>query len=249
MGKLIVLTRSEAGNRAWAPHVCALGLPVYELPTIQTQPVAPTPAAKTTLEALSEFDWIVFTSGAGVRYLHELATELGLLWPPAGPRIAVIGNQTKRAAEAAGLRVGFQPTEPNSLALGRELPDVSGKRVLIPRTTITTNELPALLIEQAALVTTLPVYETRTIDTPDRVFLEKLNADEVGLVVFGSPSAVRGFLRQVTEPFRTKATAIPVVAIGPGVADALRTAGFLQVHTSPEPSIVGVVKIIQQLTR
>lgn len=249
-GKLVVLTRTESGNRAWTPYLQAQGTRVYCLPAIQTIPLSLGPQASAALGQAASFDWLVLTSAAGARYLFR--TLAGLTDVPslkAGVQIAAIGPQTAHVLQTVGLVAAFVPSRPDSRTLGAELPLAPGQRVLLPRTTIASGELAETLRTRGGTVTAVPLYQTRTLDTPDEQFAQALQTRSVDYLTFASPSAVQGFCKRVTEPYFSTARELPAVAIGPTVAAALSQHGFHSVYTSNAPSITGIIEILQQLAR
>lgn len=224
-----------------------MGLEVYDAPAITTRARMLTAEEKTIIGMLQTFDWIVYTSGAGVRHFHEAVVEAGAPWPPVGPRVAVVGAQTSRVAAGARLPVYFQPTKSDSATLAQELPNVHGARILLPRTTLASGELETALRRRGGIVTALSVYETHIVTTPDTTLLAMVQSGSIGACVFASPSAVAGFCQRVTEPCESLVRHVPAVAIGPGVADVLRSNGFVDVHICREPSIGGVIEVLHQL--
>jgi len=245
--KLVVITRTTAGNRSWQKQLEAQGLLVYCLPTIETVALPLTTELSSVLNHLAEYDWLILTSATSARFMQKLAEQAGLRLPTQDIRVAAVGEQTARAARAAGLRVAFRPSKADSATLCAEIPPVQGSHILIPRTTIASEELAVALESRGARVTSLPIYETRTIDTPDTNFTELLRDNLVGYLTFASPSAVRGFSKRVTAPYMQKAHQLPAIAIGHSVAVALSSAGFQQVHVSGTPTIDGIIKTLRQL--
>jgi uroporphyrinogen-III synthase len=233
--KLVVVTRTLAGNKTWSDYLSAHGVRVYRLPTIETTPIARTAL---TLKQLTNADWLVITSAASVQYMQTLATM----------HVAAIGEQTAKAAERAGLQVTFMPSRPGSIYLGQEITPVSGMHVLLSQATVASDELGEVLRSRGALVTKLPLYETRTIDTLDKKFAMLLQDNLIGYFVFASPSGVKGFHKRISVQSAQKAHSIPAVAIGPEVAKTLTTAGFTTVYVSKAPSIESIFETLSKLS-
>ncbi|HEY4160752.1 MAG TPA: uroporphyrinogen-III synthase [Candidatus Saccharimonadales bacterium] len=249
-GFTVALTRSAAGNAAWSARLQAAGVQIYSLATIETVPLELAAQTKTTLKQLSDFDWIVFTSAASVRYFLSALNQLGIKLPATGLHVAAIGLQTARLLEENGIRVDFRPSRSTGVALGEELNPVQGRRILLPRSKIASGELPAQLRKQGGEVTALPLYTTRLIDAPDTVFARQLAAASIDCIIFASPSAVRGFFRRIAGPeLLQKTKLIPVIAIGPTTAQALQHGGFQHIHVSREPSPDGILEILLGLIR
>jgi uroporphyrinogen-III synthase len=248
--KTVVLTRDSIGNAVWAKRLESLSAQVYSLPTIETAPLEPTAQNKAIIEHLSDFDWLVFTSGTSVRYFRGLLYVLGRRWPLARPKTATIGPQTAHLIEQNGFQVDFQPTRTSGTTLGEELTPVQGKHILLPRTDIASDDLATLLSKRGGDVTTLPLYTTHMIGAPDKEFLRKLKADAIDFIVFASPSGVRGFALQVADPnLLQKARLLPAIAIGPSTATALHEVDFRHVFTSRTPSLDGIIAVLHQLIR
>jgi uroporphyrinogen-III synthase len=246
----VVLTRDRTGNTVWAARLKSRGVQVYSMPTIETVPLQPTAQNKVIIKHLSDFEWIVFTSAASVRYFRNLLYISGGQWPPARPKVAAIGTQTAHIIERNGFQANFQPTRSSGTALGEELTMVRGESILIPRSDIASGDLATLLSRRGAKVTTLPLYTTRMIETPDEKFLRMLKTDAIDFIVFASPSGVRGFSLRVAEPgLLSKARLISAIAIGPSTAAALHEVDFRHVFTSRTPSLDGIIAVLQQLTR
>lgn len=245
--KLVVVTRSAAGNRAWASYLQALDAQVYSLPTIETAPLPLTADTAAILKRLADFDWLILTSANSIRYLRESTQRVGVQMQPKGLQIAVIGEQTAHAAKQAGLCIAFQPSRANSKTLGAELTPVRGKRILLPQTTIAPNDLAEALRIRGGTVTSLPLYRTNILDTPDEKLLKLLSDGKVDVLTFASPSAVHGFTERLTRSCLQRAHELPAIAVGPEVAARLAESGFLHIYTSATPSIGGILNILQQL--
>lgn len=246
----IVVTRDAKGNAVWGNRLKTIGYDVYSLPTIETIPLQLTTEHETTLKHLADFDWIIFTSTAAVRFLYDKVHQLGDQWPPVGPKVAAIGQHTARQLKAIGIEVDFLPSQATSVTLANEFPPAAGQALLLPRTTIASNELPDALRRCGASVTTLPLYTTRPIDMPDSNFMRQLQIGKKPFILFASPSAVRGFIRRITDrDLLEQAKSLPVIAIGPSTKAALHAAGFQTIHISPTASLEGIIAILQQLIK
>jgi uroporphyrinogen-III synthase len=243
--KLVVVTRSLAGNKAWSDYLSTHGIRVYRLPTIETTPITKTTL---TLKQLISADWLVITSAASVQYMQTLAAKLQINLSTLTVRVAAIGEQTAKAAERAGLQVTFMPSHPGSVYLGQEITPISGMHVLLSQATIASDELGEVLRSRGALVTKLPLYETRTIDTLDKKFAMLLQDNLIGYFVFASPSGVQGFHKRISIQSAQTAHGIPAIAIGPEVAQTLTTAGFTTVYVSKTPSIESIFETLNQLS-
>ena len=182
------------------------GYRVHAVPTIAIEPVAFDAAS------LAGCDWIVLTSGHGVRALSRIATQA---------RFAAVGEKTAAVLRARGIEPSHIPEHASGSALAESMPDVAGKRVALVRASVAADDLPELLRRRGATVDEITAY--RTIEGPDssRETLRVALADpSLAAVVFASGSAVRGFLRL------GGAASWPAITIGPRTSAAARITGF-----------------------
>lgn len=110
--------RDRAG--ALSQKLRALGAEVWEYPCIETVPLVPCPAMETALNNLKEYEWLVFTSPAGVEAFGNQMRTLG--WDGrnlAGIRLAALGPGTARALSALGLRADYLPAVYDAAHLGQ----------------------------------------------------------------------------------------------------------------------------------
>jgi len=151
-----------------------------------------TAAVDAKVESISTFDWIVFTSVNGARYLFERVygqvKDVRLL---GSVKIAAIGRTTAARLNEYGLCADLVPEDESSAGLVEAFShlDLAGKRVLLPRAEISTEELPDGLTRQSAQVDKLVVY--RTVDIPP----EPVDFNFIDHILFTSGSTVRAFIK------------------------------------------------------
>lgn len=243
-----MLTRTAANNRTWAAYLSKFGVRTYSLPTIVTKQANPTPELEQILRHLEQFDWLIFTSAAGVRHTHTLLKRLGVsLTNAKRPAVATIGDQTATEAEQAGWRVASLPSQAEAITLAKELAPVEGKSILILRADIATEQLPAMLRSRGGTVTDLVVYQTQLRTDPDPTFSQLLQEGRIRCITFASPSAVHGFTQRVLPNDLHLARVLPVIAIGSTTALALEQAGFSQMRVASHPSIQAIRENLRQL--
>lgn len=249
-GKVVVITRSVKKNDPWIIHLKKQGAISYSFPTIEITPKTLTPAREKILKNISDFDWVIFTSAAGIRSLKELAdaaakkpktSAIGIS-PRRMPKIAVVGDATARAVRAMGYRVAFQPSEASATALAFQLEPVQGRSILWLRSMIAGRDLHDILNARGASITDLPIYNTSPRLDPDPKFEKLLAAGRVDFLTFASPSAVRGFFNRLrSSKLQSKARALPAIAIGPSVTAALKKTGFKDIREAKEAGIEEVM--------
>ncbi|HYE97056.1 MAG TPA: uroporphyrinogen-III synthase, partial [Rubricoccaceae bacterium] len=158
-GRRIAVTRARRQAAGFAERLEALGAEAILLPMIRVEPAEPG-ALRAAAAALDAYDWVVFTSVNGVDFFwpHLEATRGGRL--PATTRVAAIGPATAQALRERGSDVDFVPEAFVAEALAERLPDVAGRRILLPRADIARPALADGLRARGAVVTDLAAYRT-----------------------------------------------------------------------------------------
>ncbi len=222
---LVTGSRKMAENQSRVLE--AEGAEVISFSLIDTEPLL-TDALKEAVDALDQYTWIVFTSSNGVDlffdYLMEREKDLRCL---SGLRFAVIGEGTKSALAARGIRADFVPGRYSSRDLAAEwIPTLTKEdRALLLRAEEASRELNEALDQAGIPYEALAVYHTAV----DARRGEELNRilPEVDYVTFASASAVKAFAAMTEgNTFQAKA-----VCIGPVTEKAARVAG-IPVHRS-----------------
>jgi len=189
-----------------------------------------------SIAGLEQFDWLVFTSANAVRFFLRRCRSLRRPPLSSGLRCAVVGRATRAALEEADLRAAFMPSAAGAAALASELAgELAGKRVLLPRSDLASDDLPAALRVAGAAVTTVIAYSTAPPESVDAEVLAALRRGEADAVAFFSPSAFRAFAQVLGgEALRELRGSVAFAAIGPTTAAALRDAGVPVAVQAPE---------------
>lgn len=149
--------------------------------------------------APTEVNWIVLTSATAVGFVSGR-------WPT-HDHVAVVGPATRRAAEAAGLRVDLQPVVASGAGLVAELPAGCGASLWLPRSAIGVPELPPALTGLGYRVIVTPVYDT---------VIRQADTAGFDAAVVSSPSGIKAL---------GPGPGIPLIAIGETTAKAVVEAG------------------------
>ena len=242
-GRRVLVTRPRDQAGALTAALARRGARPILLPTIEIRPVDDFAALDRALDGLEAYDWIAFTSMNGVAVLFDRLAGRGARLPSA-VRVAAVGSGTAHALAARGVHVDFVPTEFTGAHLGRELEDVAGRRVLVPRAVRGREDLVVELRTRGALVQDVPVYQTLPA-APDPDGLRELWRG-VDVATFTSASTVENyFLLLGARAARLLDDAL-IACIGPIAADAARSLG-LSVHVQPdEHTIPGLVAALEQ---
>ncbi|HXW18408.1 MAG TPA: uroporphyrinogen-III synthase [Candidatus Acidoferrales bacterium] len=264
-GKRVAVTRAPEQAGELAAHLEGYGAEVLLLPTVGFADPKDTQTLDAALRALDRIDWIVFTSENAVRFFAKRARVLGLEPGklPAKPQIAAVGPATAGAAEAEGFAAGYVAKKHRGESLANELREkLSGKRVLLPRSDLATDELPRMLSEFAGQVIEAVAYRTvapgmeepaavgrirgsEEPEDPAGRTLRRIRDAEVDIITFASPSAFRNFTELIgTETLRRISESAKIAAIGPTTARAVQEDGYRVAIEAKEATSRGLAEAI-----
>jgi uroporphyrinogen III methyltransferase / synthase len=243
-GKRIVVTRATQQAPILSEKLRELGADAIEMPATQIARLDLAPL-RTSIDAISDYDWLIFTSQNAVAIFWEQLLGRGKdSRALAGLRIAAVGPATAGALLEHGITVDVIPERfvaEGLLESMREREDVAGGKVLYVTAEGARDVLPAGLREIGANLVIVEAYRT----IPDGAGAEKLaraiEAGKVDLATFTSASAVRGYIEAVGEDLALR---IPAASIGPQTSDALREAGIEVEAEADESTIDGLVSAV-----
>lgn len=248
-GRRVVVTRSADQADPFAETLRALGATPVLVPSIQSAP-APDPAAlAAAARSLRGARWAVFTSPSGVRHSADALAEA---WPDGLPApVAAVGPGTAEAARERGLDAAFVPSEASGDALAAELPVASGDRVVLFRSDIARRAVAERLRQRGADALDAVAY--RTVEGALPADVARALRQKPDAVTFTSPSAVRGFLAGLAGAGGAPGLGgvplggVPLVAIGPVTAQALRDAGLAPDAVGAPSTMTGLADALVRL--
>ncbi len=196
-GRRVVVTRPRTRAGTLSRRLRALGADVVEYPCIETVPIRPCPPMEEALENLRAYQWLVFTSAAGVDAFWDcLRARGGDARALCGVKLAAIGPGTGRALEAHGLRADLIPAVYDAAHLGAALAGQAAGRVLILRAQEGSPALTRALEQNEIPFDDVPCYRT-VYENPCSAQLRRQVEEEQTLVTFTSASTVKGFVSSV----------------------------------------------------
>lgn len=169
------------------------------------------------IRTLNADDWLVLTS--------VFAVESVAAGPARVPQVAVVGESSRRAAEARGFRIELVSSGGDGISLWEELGTRAiGGRVCYPRSSLAKPPAPWGGVELLCPI----LYETIRRDYDQTV------VDRVAVVAVASPSAVKA----------VGPVSLPFASIGPTTSDALRRIGIEPWVEAPHRSFESLAKAI-----
>jgi uroporphyrinogen-III synthase len=223
--RAVVVTRAEGTDGPLSRELRELGLQVLSWPAVSISRTDPRALAAALAHA-RRFDWIVFSSRHAVGAVLELLPE-----PPAGVRIAAVGQATARVLLKRGWPVDLLPDEAGAAGLigafaSLGSPGVTGISILYPASARALPTLAAGLTQLGARVTQLEAYRTESAHLDVTACRALIARDAIGAVTFASPSAVSELARSLGQnDFNRLLAGAAAVVIGRTTAQELITHG------------------------
>ena len=197
-GRRILVTRPKERAGALSEKLRALGADVTEYPCIATVPLDPCPELEEALGSLSRYEWLAFTSPAGVEAVWRCLGRLGRDARAFGNiKLAAIGGGTAKALEGHGLSADLVPEVYDARHLGMALAGAAKARVLILRAQEGSPALTEALSGAGVSYDDIAVYRTIYQNPRWAELRQALDDGELELVTFTSASTVRGFVSTV----------------------------------------------------
>ncbi len=260
-GKTIVVTRDRCGNADFAAKIIRRGGNPVEFATIKIVALTQTNKFLQTLAKIAEFDWIIFTSANGVTVffdcLQTLAKDARVF---GSAKIAAVGSETAAKLAEFGLKADFVPTVFTGKELGKQLTratqrsaasqssigfaNLQGRKVLLLRSQLASNELVELLEQAGAQIDDAAVYTAVTEKSKCGWLKEIINEGEIDWLTFASPSAVSGFFEQIPGDL-VNSSSVKVASIGPMTSEQLKNLGVRVDTQAAEHTIDGLLAAIE----
>jgi uroporphyrinogen-III synthase len=246
-GRTVVVTRSLARAATLADGLAARGAVPVLFPVFRTLPPEALSRFADALRNADRYDFVVFTSAAGVDAAFERMALRGLpsTLPP-GVRTAAVGPATAAALEAYGVSGTVVPDAFTGEQLAEALGPVSGRRYLLLRADRARPELPARIRALGGVVADIEAY--RTVPLGERVESAAADAVRAGVdaVTLTSPSTVEGFINGIGDGWRDVVDRAIVAVIGPVTAEAARAAGMRVAAEADPHTVDGLIDALER---
>jgi len=249
-GKRIVVTRAREQASALSEQLRDAGAVPIEYPVIAFAPPADWAPLDGALRELDGYDWVIFTSVNGVRYVMERMQVLRVdVTKLDNKKLGAIGPATAAELEQAGLRAQFVPGEFVAEAVIEQIGDVQGQRILLPRADIAREVLVDGLQAKGAMVDNVVAYRTVLGEAPGDV-VGMLRNQQIDAVTFTSSSTVKNFFARLeqsgvdNDTARDLLASVTVAAIGPITAQTARDYGLNVAIEADKYTIDGLVSAL-----
>jgi uroporphyrinogen III methyltransferase/synthase len=243
--KKIIVACSANKMSSLVANLQALGACALPFPVIEVRGVDDTGPLDRTLSSLHTYDWIIFTSVHGVLHFFRRYFERNISKEAANQlKFCAIGPATARALKENGIDADLIPQD--YVAEGvidalieycGGLPNLKGRRILIPRAKVARDILPNTLKAAGAQVDIVPCYQTMCAEI-DEDTIHAIMSDCPDMIVFTSSSTVRNMVGILGEHSgRNLLQNSTVAAIGQITADSVRAYGK-EVEIIPKKSTI-----------
>lgn len=240
-GRRVIVTRPKERAGRLSDGLRALGADVAELPCIETKPILPCPEMEQAIAEISGYEWLVFTSPAGVKTLMEYLRSIGKDVRALGQiKLTAIGTGTDRELQNHGLRADLIPESYDGEHLGKALcaQHPSGK-VLILRAKMGTSALTEQLDKHGVEYNDVRCYDTEYIHYDPEQVKQLLIPGSVA--AFTSASTVKGFVAAMGN--ETDYSGITAACIGAQTEAEAKKIGFATI-TAKKATIDALIKRI-----
>ncbi|GLB58393.1 uroporphyrinogen-III synthase [Cytobacillus sp. NCCP-133] len=207
------------------------GIPV-EIPFIAFEPLQNSESLFEAQNRIQSYDWLIFTSNTAVEAFlnHDFPGNKPF------PKIAVIGDKTKKCLLDKGFNVDFTPREYVAEGFVKDfMPFIDkGTKILIPKGNLARSYIASSLSGKGADVDEIIVYETIFPKESISLLKNQLSGKGIDILTFTSPSTVDHFMEAVKElGYQDDIKNCLVGCIGP-VTKVRAEAHGLHVHAVPE---------------
>lgn len=233
--KRVLLTRPLEGMEEFQRKLDFQGAEIISYPMIQLSLTEDQTPLNKAFDNLEVYDWVVFNSSAAVRFFFQRAEEFGLkLYFYPDLKFATVGEKTKMTLEQLGYRTNFVPIKYTAEVLAANMPDIEGKKILIPASELTSENYLDVFQKRGAQPELIQVYQNVP-TSYNETEKENLRKQKIDFLTFTSGSTVKAFQQLIGNP----ALLYPegrVVCIGPStlaVAEELgwKVDGMANPHT------------------
>ena len=225
-GRRVLLTRPEKQVAALRRRLAELGADVLVQPAIEISEPEDWAPVDAALAELASYDWLVFSSSNGVRFLVDrLIDQHGDVRSLAGVQIAAIGPGTAEALAEYRVKADLVPEEYRAEALAEALTaegSATGKRFLLARASRGREVLAETLRAAGAEVEQVVVYRSADADALAADVVTALDEGSIDWVTITSSAIARSMAALLGSRLED----VRLASISPITSDTLRELGF-----------------------
>jgi uroporphyrinogen III methyltransferase/synthase len=237
----VLVTRPKEQAETLCQRFAELGAEVLVQPAICIADPPDWAPVDRALARLQRYDWLVFSSSNGVRYLLERLLAESDLRRLGGIRLAAIGPGTAQQLAHYRLRADLVPgkyrAEELAAALVRE---AAGQRMLLARASRGREVLCEQLQAAGCTVEQIVVYSSTDVEQADPAVAEALSGGRIDWITVSSSAIARRLIALFGEDLARSRLA----SISPITSEVLRSAGYEPAVEASSYTMDGLVEAI-----
>jgi uroporphyrinogen III methyltransferase/synthase len=252
-GHRVLVTREHSGG--FEP-LEDLGAEMIEFPAIEIAPPKNYDELDSTINKIEEYNWIIFTSGNGVKYFFKRLLEKDKdIRDLKGIRICAIGTKTAAEIQRYGIKVDLMPDEFNAEGLisavvqksrsakaTSKLTNLSasalkGMKFLLPRAEKAREIFPEKVKELGGEIDVPAAYRAVKPEMHGKRLKRFLKEGRISVATFTSASTFDNFIEIMGADADELLRDVAIAVIGPVTARAVEKAG-LKVQIMPETATI-----------
>lgn len=243
--KTIISTRPIQSDKPMIDLLQSDGAHYISLPMIEPVLSVLNQAEKEIISKLEEFDWIIFTSGNGIRFFFEHLDLFQIRLLPEKIKTAVIGKATANELLKRGIQPAFLGTGKTSADLADEIQSQFGVGSQ-PKLLIAQGNLASPVLEnklsKVSRIKRIIVYNTLAPKNVRAESLQRIVNNDYDLILLASPSALKN-LCAILAPLQ--AAELRLACIGPTTQKAVEKLGAIPELVANESTSLGMYKSIK----
>ncbi len=245
LGACVMVTRAADGPEPLGEQLCALGAEVIIQPAIRISPPDDWRPVNDALARLNEYDWLVFSSANGVRYLFDRLQQRDAGGTPAlwFPKLAAMGPGTAEELTRYGRQADLVPERFRAESLAEALASqAAGKRFLLARASRGREVLAERLAAAGGIVEQVVVYTSTDVELPSAEVAALLHAGKIDWITVTSSAIARSLARLFGDELRHAKLA----SISPVTSGTLRELGYEPAAEAVEYTLAGLTAAIAE---
>ncbi len=237
LGVCVMVTRPGDGPEPLAERLRALGAEVIVQPAIRISPPDDWQPVDEALARLDEYDWLVFSSANGVRFLFDRLGPRAIR----SPKLAAMGPGTAEELARYGRQADLVPEQFRAESLAEALAShAAGQRFLLARASRGREVLAERLAAAGAVVEQVVVYNSTDVERPSTEAAALLHAGKIDWITVTSSAIARSLARLFGDELRRAKLA----SISPITSGVLRELGYEPAAEATEYTLAGLTAAI-----
>ena len=250
-GLRVLVTRPAGQADELRRRLAELGAEVLLQPAIEIAEPPDWAPVDAALARLDHYDWLVFSSANGVRFLLDRLFATG--GDPrrlGGVRLAAIGPGTAEELARYHLHTDLVPSEFRAESLAGELATVAaGKRFLLARASRGREVLADELRAAGATVDQVVAYTSRDVQHAEPVVAELLAAGKIDWITVTSSAIARSLAFMLGQDRGPGLRRAKLASISPVTSATLRELGYEPTVEAREYTMAGLVEVLRNAAR